>query len=197
QPPDPALLVDRPPDPREDPLGDRVPEPVPEPGPDAGAVGPRQGDGRDAGVEVDRQGGCRADERQAPGLGHRPARHLDLIDDEGVDALVADRGRGVPEEHHSLPFDAAKPAPQGSEALQLADFLIPHAERAGGEVFPADLPELQAGRPDRPLEVGDLEVDYFMAPQLEAPPQGRERIVVARRRETQDADSMPGSSLSP
>src|SRR5262249_44457055 len=83
------------------------------------------------------------------------------------------------------------------EALELADFLIPRAERAGGEVFPADLPELQARRPDRPLEVGDLEVDHFMAPRLEPPPQGRERIVVTRRGETQDADTTHGSALRP
>src|SRR5262249_53915515 len=76
-----------------------------------------------------------------------------------------------------------------------ADFLIPRAERAEGEVFPADLPELQARRPDRPLEVGDLEVDHFMAPRLEPPPQGRERIVVTRRGETQDADTTHGSAL--
>ena len=195
QPPGPALPVDRPQDPREDPLAGRVAHPVPEPGPDAGAVGPREVDGRDAGVEVDRQGGRHADERQAQVLGHGPARHLDLVDDEGIDALVADRGRGVPEEHHRLPSDSAKRAPQGGEALELTELLIPRAERAGGEVLPADLAELQARRPDRPLEVGDLEVDHFMAPRLEPPPQGRERIVVTRRGETQDADAMHGSIL--
>jgi hypothetical protein len=50
------------------------------------------------------------------------------------------------------------------EALELTDFLIPRAERTGREVLPTDLAELQAGRPDRPLEVGDLEVDHLMAP---------------------------------
>src|SRR5215831_13539725 len=190
-------MVDGATDLREDPLEGRVPCPVPEPGPDPDAVGPRQGAGGNAGVEVDRQGGCHADERQAHVFGHGPAGHLDLVDDEGVDALVADRGRGVPEEHPRLPFDAAKPAPQSGEALELANFLIPRAERARREVFPADLPELQARRPDRPLEVGDLEVDHFMAPRLEPPPQGRERIVMTRRRETQDADSMPASSIPP
>src|SRR5262249_27242029 len=93
-----------------------------------------------------------------------PTRHLDLVDDEGVDALVADRGRGVPEEHHGLPFDAANAAPEGGEALELADFLVPRAERAEREVLLADLVELQARRPDRGLEVGDLEVDHLMAP---------------------------------
>ena len=66
-------------------------------------------------------------------FGHGPARHLDLVDDEGIDALVADRGRGVPEEHHRLPFDSAKPAPQGGEALELTELLIPRAERPGGK----------------------------------------------------------------
>jgi hypothetical protein len=97
-------------------------------------------------------------------FGHGPARRLDLIDEEGVDALVADRGRSVPEKHHRLLSDPAKPAPQGSEARELPDLFIPRAERAGGEVLPTDLSELEASRPDRPLKVGDLEVDYFMAP---------------------------------
>ena len=159
-------------------------------------MGPREVDGRDAGVEVDRQGGRHADERQAQVFGHGPARHLDLVDDEGIDALVADRGRGVPEEHHRLPFDSAKPAPQGGEALELTELLIPRGSRRG-EIFPADLAELQARRPDRPLEVGDLEVDHLMAPRLEPPPQGRERIEVTRRGETQDADPTDGSSPPP
>ena len=97
-------------------------------------------------------------------FGHGAARHLDLVDDEGVDALVADRGRGVPEEHQRLAFDAAKPAPQGGAALELADLFVPGAERAEGEVVPADLVKLQARSPDRPLEVGDLEVDDLVAP---------------------------------
>jgi hypothetical protein len=121
-------------------------------------------DGRDAGVEIDRQGGRHADERQPQVLGHGAARHLDLIDDEGIDPLVADRGRGVPEEHHRVPFDPAKPALQGGKALELPEFLVSRAERAGWEVLAADLAELQARRPDRPLKVGDLEVDHFMAP---------------------------------
>jgi hypothetical protein len=64
--------------------------------------------------------------------------------------------------------DSAKPAPQGGEALELTDLLIPGAERSGGEILPADLAELQARSPDRLLEVGDLEVDHVMAPRLEA-----------------------------
>ena len=146
QPPGPALPVDRPQDPREDPLEDAFPTRFRSRAPTPVAVGPREDDGRDAGVEVDRQGGRDADERQAQVFGHGPARHLDLIDEEGVDALVADRGRGVPEEHHRLPLDPAKSAPQGGEALELAELLVPRADRAAGEVFPADLAEL-AGPP--------------------------------------------------
>jgi hypothetical protein len=97
-------------------------------------------------------------------LGDGPARHLDLINDEGIDARVADRGRSVPEEHHRLLSDSAQRAPHGGEALEPAELLIPRPEGAEGEVLPADLAELQARRPDRSLEVGDLEVDHFMAP---------------------------------
>jgi hypothetical protein len=156
---------------------------------------PREVDGRDTGVEIDRQGDRHADERQLQVFSHGAARHLNLIDDEGIDALVADRGRGVPEEHHRFPFDPAKPAPQGGVALELGEFLVPSAERAGWEVFPADLAELQSRRPDRPLEVGDLEVDHFMAPRLEPPAQCRERVIVSGRGETQDTDSAHRSIL--
>jgi hypothetical protein len=127
-------------------------------------VGPREVDGRAAEVEVDRWGGRRADERQTKVFGDGPARHLQLINDEGIDARVADRGRSVPEEHHRLLSGSAQRAPQGGEALELAEFLIPRPEGTEGEVFPADLAELQARRSDRPLEVGDLDVDHFMAP---------------------------------
>src|SRR5262249_25477526 len=88
------------------------------------------------------------------------------------------------------------PAPQGGDALELPDLLVPRAERAGGEVLPADLAEPQARRADRPLEVGDLEEDHVVAPRSEPPPQGRERIVVTRRGATQDADP-PGPPLLP
>src|SRR5262249_17512668 len=170
EPPRPALLVDRPHDPREDPRAGLVAHPIPESGPKSDAVGPREGDGRDAGVEVHREGGRNTDERQPQMFGHGPTRRLDLIDDEGIHTLIADCGRGVPEEHYRLQSDPAKPAPQGSEALELTDLLIPRAERAEGKVFPADLAEPQARRPDRRLEVGHLEVDHFMAPSLEPPP---------------------------
>ena len=149
---------------------------------------PREVDGWDAGVEVHWQGGRDADEWQSQMFGHGPARRLDLIDNEGIDALIADRGRGVPEEHLRLPLDSANPAPQRGEALELATSSS-RAERAEGEVLPADLAELQPRGPDRPLEVGDLEVDHVMASRLQPPPQGRERIEVARRGETQDAYS--------
>jgi hypothetical protein len=128
-------------------------------------------------------------------LGHGTARHLNLVNQEGIDALVADHGRGIPEEHLRVQLDSAKRAPQGGGALELSELLIPRPEGAGGEVFPADLAELQACRPDRPLKVGNLEVDHFMAPRLEPPPKGRERIEVPRRGETQDADAAHGSSL--
>src|SRR5262249_51660098 len=75
------------------------------------------------------------------------------------------------------------------------EFFIPGAERAGGEVLPADLAELQSRCPDRPFQIGNLEVDHLMASRLEAPSKSGERIVVARRRETQDADPTSGSSL--
>src|SRR5262249_47979993 len=84
----------------------------------------------------------------------------------------------------------------GGDALELPDLLVPRAERAGGEVVPADLAEPQARRADRPLQVGDLEEDHFVAPRLEPPPQGREGVVVARRGETQAADA-PASPLPP
>ena len=156
--------------------------------------GPREDEGRNAGVGVDRQGGGRTDERQAKVFGHGSAPELDLVDDEGIDSLIADRGRGVPEEHHRLHFDSAKHGAQGGEAIELAELLISRAEGAQGEIIAADLPEPQACRPDRLLEVGHLEVDDFMAPRLEPPPQCRERIEVSRRGKTQDADTTHGSS---
>jgi len=157
-------------------------------------MGPREDEGRNAGVGVDWQGEGRADERQAKVFGHGSAPELDLVDDEGIDSLIADRGRGVPEEHHRLHFDSAKHGSQGGEAIELAELLISRAEGAQGEIIAANLPEPQACRPDRLLEVGDLEVDDFMAPRLEPPPQCRERIEVSRRGKTQDADTTHGSS---
>jgi hypothetical protein len=130
-------------------------------------------------------------------IGHGPARHLNLIDEEGLDALVADRVRGVSEYHLRLPFDPSYSDPDGSEPLELMDLLIPCTERAGGKVLPTDLAEFEARRPDRPLEVGDLEVDHLMAPRLEPPPQGRDRIEVARRGEAQDTNAAHKSMLLP
>src|SRR5262249_44603221 len=72
---------------------------------------------------------------------------------------------------------------------ELAQLLIPRAEGTGWEVFPADLAEPQASRPDRRLEIGHLEVDHFVPPRLEPTPPGGERIVVPRRGETQNADA--------
>src|SRR5262249_37944467 len=96
-----------------------------------------------------------------------------------------------------LQSNPAKSAPQGSEAREFTDFLIPRAERAGREIFPTNLAELQSRRTDRALDVGDLEVDHFVAPRLEPPSQGRERIEVTRRGETQDANTTLGSALLP
>jgi len=44
------------------------------------------------------------------------------------------------------------------------EVFVPRAERAEREVFLTDLAKLQARRPDRPLQVGDLEVHDFVAP---------------------------------
>ena len=77
-------MVDRPQDPREDPLAVHVSQSVPEPGEVPGVVRPRDVDRRGTGVEVDRQGGCHADERQSQMIGNSPARHLHLIDKDGV-----------------------------------------------------------------------------------------------------------------
>ena len=124
-----------------------------------------------------------------------PPAELDLVDDEGIDALVADRGRGVPEEHHRLHVRfrevrdrrAARPSSWPSSSFRAR-------REPGGKSSRPIWRNSQARRPDRLLEVGDLEVDHFMAPRLEPPPQGRERIVVSRRGKTQDADTTHGSS---
>jgi hypothetical protein len=59
----------------------------------------------------------------------------------------------------------------------------------GGKVLPADLAVFQARVPDRPLEVGGLEVDHLVPLRLEPPTQGRERMKVPWRSDAQDADS--------
>src|SRR5262249_60071453 len=115
--------------------------------------------------------------------------------EEGIDGVGADGGRGIPEEHLRLQLDPAKRAPQGGEALESAEFLVPCAERAGGKVVTSDLAEPQPRGPDWRLEVSDLEVDYFITPRLQPSPQGRERIVMPWRGETQNADATHVSSL--
>ena len=150
---------------------------------------PGESDGRDADVEVHREGGGNVDEWQSQMFGHRPTRRLDLIDDEGIDALIADRGRRVPQDHLRLHHDPANPAAQRGESFELAAFRVGRAERAEGEVVLADLAEPQPSGPDGSLQVGHLEVDHVVASRLQSPAQRGERIEVARRGETQDADS--------
>src|SRR5262249_53689912 len=150
---------------------------------------PGEGDGRDANVEIHWEGGGDVDEWQSQMFGHRPTRRLDLIDNEGIDALIADRGRRVPQDHLRLHHDSANPAAQRGESFELAAFLVARAERAEGEVVLADLAEPQPSGPDRRLQVGHLEVDHVVASRLQSPAQRGQRIEVARRGETQDTYS--------
>src|SRR5262245_42206831 len=189
KPPRPALLVDCPHDPREGQLAGIVAHPIPKSGPKPNAVRPREGDGRGADVEVYWEGGRDVDEWQSQMFGHCPTRRLDLIDHEGIDALIADRGRRVPEDHLRLHHDPANPVAQRGESFELAPFLVARAERAEGEVALTDLAEPQPGGPDGRLQVGHLEVDHVVASRLQSPAQRGQRIEVARRGETQDADS--------
>src|SRR5262249_46163266 len=114
---------------------------------------------------------------------------LDLIDDEGIDALVTDRGRRVSQDHLRLGDHSANPAAQRGKSFELAAFLVAGAERAEGEIVLANLAEPQPSGPDGRLQVGHLEVDHVVASRLQSPAQRGERIVVARRGETQDAYS--------
>src|SRR5262249_25815028 len=189
KPPRPALFVDCPHEPREGQLAGNVAHPIPEPGPKPNAVRPREGDGRDANVEVHREGGGDVDEGQPQIFGHRPTRLLDLIDNEGIDAFIADRGRRVPQDHLRLHHDSANPAAQRGESFELAAFLVARAERAEGEVVLADLAEPQPSGPDGRLQVGHLEVDHVVPSRLQSPDQRGQRIEVGRRGETQDAYS--------
>src|SRR5262245_23061011 len=163
KPPRPALLVDCPHEPREGQLAGNVAHPIPQSGPKAYAVRPGEGDGRDADVEVHREGSGDVDEWQSQMFGHRPPRRLDLIDDEGIDALIADRGRRVPQEHPRLHHDSANPAAQRGESFELAAFLVARAERTEREVVLTDLAEPQPSGPDGRLQVGHLEVDHVVA----------------------------------
>src|SRR5262249_20633514 len=137
--------------------------PIPESGPKAYAVRPGEGDGRDADVEVDRQGGGDVDVWQSQIFSHRPTRLLDLIDNEGIDALIADRGRRVPQDHLRLGHHSANPAAQRGKSFELAAFLVASAERAEREVVLADLAEPQPSGQDGRLQVGHLEVDHVVA----------------------------------
>src|SRR5262249_37520725 len=110
------MLVDCPHDPREGLLAGIVTHPIPKSGPEPKAVSPGEGNGGDAKVEVNWKGGRDFDEWQCQMFGHRPTRRLDLIDHEGIDPLIADRGRRVPQDHLRLPHDSANPAAQCGES---------------------------------------------------------------------------------
>src|SRR5262245_46375532 len=102
-------------------------------------------------------------------FGHRPTRLLDLIDDEGMDAFIADRGRRVPEDHLRLHHHSANTAAERGESFKLAAFLVARAERAQGEVALTDLAEPQPSGPDGRLQVGHLEVDHVVPSRLQSP----------------------------
>jgi hypothetical protein len=57
-------------------------------------------------------------------FGHCPTRRLDLVDHEGIDALIADRGGRVPQDHLRLHHNSANPAAQRGESFELAAFLV-------------------------------------------------------------------------
>src|SRR5262245_58328505 len=153
------------------------------------AVRPGESDGRDADVEVHREGGCDVDEWQSEMFGHRPTRLLDLIDNEVIDAFIADRVRRVPQDHLRFHHHSANSAAQRGESFELATFLVALAERTEREVVLTNLAEPQPSGPDGRLQVGNLEVDHVVASGLQSPAQRGERIVMAWRGETQDAYS--------
>src|SRR5262249_44807387 len=134
KPPSPALLIDCSYNWGEDQLANLVADRIPETSPRPETVRPWDVDWRGFGIEVHREGGRDADEWQAQMFSHRPAGWLNLVDDESVDALIADRGRRVPKEHLRLHHDSANAAAQGSESFELAKFLVARAERADGKV---------------------------------------------------------------
>src|SRR5262249_28812502 len=112
KPPRPALFVDCLHEPPEGYLGGSVAYPIPKSdprGPKACAVRPGEADGRGANVEVHREGGGDVDEWQSQMFGHRPTRLLDLINNEGIDAFIADRARRVPQDHLRLGDHSANP----------------------------------------------------------------------------------------
>jgi hypothetical protein len=61
-------------------------------------------------------------------FGNGSPRRLDLIDNKGINALIADRGRCVPEEHLRLTNNPANCASQRGESLELSNFLVARAE---------------------------------------------------------------------
>src|SRR5262249_13222136 len=156
----------------------RVPRPVPQPRGVTGSVRPREVEGRDTGVEIERQRSRGANEWQAEMFRHGPASQLALIDDEGIDALVVDRGRGVPKNHRRAQDHTANGASEAGDTPECAQLRVEPSDRPRRETLPADLVVFQARGPHRPLEVGDLEVDDFVSPRLEPPPKGRDRMEV-------------------
>src|SRR5262245_59651963 len=135
---------------------------MPQSGPKHYAVSPGEGDGRHANVEVHREGGGDVDVWQSQMFGYRPTRLLDLIDNEGIDAFIADRGRRVPQDHLRFHHHSANPAAQRGESFELAAFLVPRTERTEGEVVLTDLPEPQPCGPEGRFQVGHLEVDHVV-----------------------------------
>src|SRR5262249_1659333 len=91
----------------------------------------------------------------------------------------------------------AERAPQRGSALEPPEFLVPCADRAGGEVVPADLAEPETRRPDRRLQGGDPEEDHLVPPGMEPPAHGRQPGGGARRQAAQDAGATHGSVLLP
>jgi hypothetical protein len=96
-------------------------------------------------------------------FGYRSTRLLDLIDNEGIHALIADRGRRFAQNHLRLHYHSVNPAAQRGESFELAAFLVARAERSEGEVTFTDLSEPQPSGPDGRFQVGHLEVDHVMA----------------------------------
>src|SRR5262249_49426651 len=118
-----------------------------------------------------------------------PTGHLDLIDDEGIDALGADRTRRVAKEHLGALGEALDRHPQGGPPLEPTHFLVARANRTEGEVFSTDLAKLQPRSADRLFEIGDLEANHFVAARLQPSTQSREWVVVPRGSEIQDTNA--------
>src|SRR5262249_10312332 len=117
----------------------------------------------DANIEVHREGGGDVDVWQSQMFGYCPTRRLDLIDNEGLDAFIADRGRRVAQDHLRLHRHSANPAAQRGESFKPAAFLVTRAERTEGEVVLTDLVESQPGGSDGRCQISHLEVNHLVA----------------------------------